>query len=193
VDKLASLNRIHVRTGCFCNTGACQLHLGISNEDVKKNFKAGHVCGDDVDVIDGRPTGSIRISFGYMSTFEDAQTFLKFIIDTFVKCPSQLDMKAVYPRTPEKVITDSMKFEPLTDEAYNDTLKETKLKHEPITSKNGLSDYVLNDRKKHNEQLEPRSAKNSNVDVLGTAMKDEDMSITLTHIFLHPIKSCAAL
>ncbi|XP_069075622.1 molybdenum cofactor sulfurase isoform X2 [Pleurodeles waltl] len=193
VDKLASLNRIHVRTGCFCNTGACQLHLGISNEDVKKNFKAGHVCGDGVDVIDGRPTGSIRISFGYMSTFEDAQTFLKFIIDTFAKCPSQLDMKAVYLRTPEKVITDSMQFEPLTDEAYNDTLKETKLKHEPITSKNGLSDYVLNDRKKHNEQLEPRSAKNSNVDVLGTAMKDEDMSITLTHIFLYPIKSCAAL
>ncbi|KAM9024361.1 molybdenum cofactor sulfurase isoform 3-T3 [Ara ararauna] len=39
VDKLASLYNIHVRTGCFCNTGACQMHLGISNEDVQRNLQ----------------------------------------------------------------------------------------------------------------------------------------------------------
>ncbi|XP_045881045.1 molybdenum cofactor sulfurase [Meles meles] len=80
VDKMASLYNIHLRTGCFCNTGACQRHLGISDEMVKKHLQAGHVCGDDVDVIDGQPTGSVRISFGYMSTLEDAQAFLRFII-----------------------------------------------------------------------------------------------------------------
>ncbi|XP_072685409.1 molybdenum cofactor sulfurase isoform X2 [Canis lupus baileyi] len=80
VDKMASLYNIHVRTGCFCNTGACQRHLGISDEMVKKHLQAGHVCGDDVDLIDGQPTGSVRISFGYMSTVEDAQAFLRFII-----------------------------------------------------------------------------------------------------------------
>ncbi|XP_039094908.1 molybdenum cofactor sulfurase isoform X2 [Hyaena hyaena] len=42
--------------------------------------QAGHVCGDDVDLIDGHPTGSVRISFGYMSTLEDAQAFLRFIM-----------------------------------------------------------------------------------------------------------------
>lgn len=35
-----------------------------------------------MDLVDGQPTGSVRISFGYMSTLEDAQAFLKFIIDT---------------------------------------------------------------------------------------------------------------
>ncbi|XP_046942823.1 molybdenum cofactor sulfurase [Lynx rufus] len=80
VDKMASLYNIHVRTGCFCNTGACQRHLGISDEMVRKHLEAGHVCGDDVDLIDGHPTGSVRISFGYMSTLEDAQAFLRFII-----------------------------------------------------------------------------------------------------------------
>ncbi|XP_051019097.1 molybdenum cofactor sulfurase [Acomys russatus] len=79
VDKMASLHNIHLRTGCFCNLGACQRHLGLSEEMVKKHFQAGHVCGDDVDIIDGRPTGSVRISFGYMSTLEDAQAFLRFI------------------------------------------------------------------------------------------------------------------
>lgn len=33
--------------------------------------QAGHVCWDDQDVIHGRPTGAVRVSFGYMSTFED--------------------------------------------------------------------------------------------------------------------------
>lgn len=35
-----------------------------------------------MDLIDGQPTGSVRISFGYMSTLDDAQAFLRFIIDT---------------------------------------------------------------------------------------------------------------
>lgn len=38
-----------------------------------------------MDLIDGIPTGSVRISFGYMSTFSDAQRFLKFIRDCFVE------------------------------------------------------------------------------------------------------------
>ncbi|XP_036889007.1 molybdenum cofactor sulfurase [Sturnira hondurensis] len=88
VEKMASLYNIQVRTGCFCNTGACQRHLGISDEMVKKHLQAGHVCGDDVDLVDGQPTGSVRISFGYMSTLEDAQAFLKFIIATRLHPPS---------------------------------------------------------------------------------------------------------
>nr|XP_005586917.2 molybdenum cofactor sulfurase isoform X2 [Macaca fascicularis] len=44
--------------------------------------QAGHVCGDNMDLIDGQPTGSVRISFGYMSTLDDVQAFLRFIIDT---------------------------------------------------------------------------------------------------------------
>ena len=38
---MASLHNIHVRTGCFCNTGACQRHLGISDEMVKKHLQVG--------------------------------------------------------------------------------------------------------------------------------------------------------
>ena len=48
-------------------------------------FQAGHVCGDDMDIINGHPTGSVRISFGYMSTKADADHFLEFIKDCFIK------------------------------------------------------------------------------------------------------------
>ena len=54
VEKLAGLHGIFLRTGCFCNPGACARHLGISASQSKRNFEAGHVCWDDNDIIDGR-------------------------------------------------------------------------------------------------------------------------------------------
>ena len=83
VEKLASVNNIHLRTGCFCNSGACHKQLGITLADLKDHVAAGKTCGDDLDLIEGRPTGSIRISFGYMSTIEDANLFLTFIATSF--------------------------------------------------------------------------------------------------------------
>ena len=48
---MAALNKIHLRTGAFCNPGACAAALGLTAEDVKSNFEAGHVCWDDQDLI----------------------------------------------------------------------------------------------------------------------------------------------
>lgn len=87
VAKLAALNKppIQFRTGCFCNPGACQDALNFSNDDVKKNFlKSGHVCGDHIDVIEGKPTGAIRISFGKESIWEDLDHILVFIQKMFI-------------------------------------------------------------------------------------------------------------
>ncbi|GFR68356.1 molybdenum cofactor sulfurase, partial [Elysia marginata] len=87
VDKFANLHDVHVRTGCFCNIGACQRFLNLSNSLIKENFDAGHVCGDNMDMIAGRPTGAVRISFGYMSTIADARVCLRFIADSFLEKP----------------------------------------------------------------------------------------------------------
>ncbi|CAN6173194.1 unnamed protein product [Urochloa humidicola] len=84
VEKVASLSGIHLRTGCFCNPGACAKYLGLSHSDLVSNFEAGHVCWDDNDIINGKPTGAVRISFGYMSTYGDAEEFLKFLQSSFV-------------------------------------------------------------------------------------------------------------
>ena len=42
------------------------------------------MCGDRMDLIDGRPTGSVRVSFGYSSTLEDARLFLRFVYECFL-------------------------------------------------------------------------------------------------------------
>ncbi|KAA8527170.1 hypothetical protein F0562_008601 [Nyssa sinensis] len=88
VEKLASLSGIQLRTGCFCNPGACAKYLGLSHLDLLSNIEAGHICWDDHDILHGKPTGAVRVSFGYMSTFEDAMKFLDFIVSSFVSLPA---------------------------------------------------------------------------------------------------------
>ncbi|ELT90808.1 hypothetical protein CAPTEDRAFT_166504, partial [Capitella teleta] len=100
VDKLAQSYDIHLRAGCFCNLGACQKFLRITDEQLMQNFKAGHVCGDSRDMINNRPTGSLRISFGLASTLRDATRFLKFIEECFVD--DAVSMATTQPDEKEK-------------------------------------------------------------------------------------------
>mmetsp|Transcript_6688 Transcript_6688/g.10225 ORF Transcript_6688/g.10225 Transcript_6688/m.10225 type:complete len:873 (-) Transcript_6688:43-2661(-) len=84
VEKLAGVFGIQIRTGCFCNPGACQTHLGLSKEAIKKNLKAGHVCWDTNDVIDGIPTGAIRVSLGFMTTLQEIDRWIEFLKTNFI-------------------------------------------------------------------------------------------------------------
>ncbi|KAF0701132.1 Aste57867_8355 [Aphanomyces stellatus] len=77
-SNLAGMHDIHIRTGCFCNPGACQKFLKLTSNDMMSHIDHGHVCGDSMDIIEGRPTGAIRLSFGYMTTKEDVDLFLAF-------------------------------------------------------------------------------------------------------------------
>lgn len=51
-------------------------YLGLSHLDLLSNIEAGHICWDDKDILHGKPTGAVRVSFGYMSTYEDAKVLL---------------------------------------------------------------------------------------------------------------------
>ncbi|CAM2105928.1 unnamed protein product [Caretta caretta] len=181
VDKIASLYNIHIRTGCFCNTGACQQHLRLSNEDVKRNLQAGHVCGDDIDIIDGRPTGSMRISFGYMSTFEDAQTFLKFIIATRL---SESEFKFPSQTTTRETITQSVKSPIQNDHSANSNAKKFSLK--TIVSDMGHW---------NNSSAALKTPETSRAVVSESAIpvyRSGSKPITVTNVYLYPIKSCSA-
>ncbi|KAM6283059.1 molybdenum cofactor sulfurase [Porphyrio hochstetteri] len=181
VDKMASLYNIHVRTGCFCNTGACQFHLGISNEDIQRNLQAGHVCGDDIDLVDGRPTGSIRISFGYMSSFEDAQTFLKFIMATRL---SKLDTEIPFQSSLKKLTAESVSED---HPPFNSADKLSPIPH--------ISDRELRNNSTLNWQPLKAEAESIRAAVSETAVpmcRRGDKPITVTNIYLYPIKSCSA-
>eukprot|EP00188_Purpureofilum_apyrenoidigerum_P000245 Plantae.Rhodophyta-Purpureofilum_apyrenoidigerum.ctg10983.p1 GENE.Plantae.Rhodophyta-Purpureofilum_apyrenoidigerum.ctg10983~~Plantae.Rhodophyta-Purpureofilum_apyrenoidigerum.ctg10983.p1 ORF type:complete len:497 (-),score=95.80 Plantae.Rhodophyta-Purpureofilum_apyrenoidigerum.ctg10983:1284-2615(-) len=85
VEKYASLEGICLRTGCMCNPGACHRLLNLSAEDIRAHYKSGHVCGDDKDVIDGRPVGAVRVSFGYLSSQRDVDKLVEFFVEHFLE------------------------------------------------------------------------------------------------------------
>ncbi|XP_072247525.1 molybdenum cofactor sulfurase isoform X1 [Leuresthes tenuis] len=164
VDRMASLYNIHVRTGCFCNTGACQAFLGITNEQMKRNLEAGHVCGDAVDLVDGQPTGSVRVSFGYMSTFEDCQKFLNFVATCFVEKPVTVDQERL----------QRLKAVEAASEGFSDYLSIKTISRE--------ADKAVKIRPAE-APMKGFGHRKSN---------SHGGAYTLTNIYIYPIKSCAA-
>ncbi|XP_069000188.1 molybdenum cofactor sulfurase [Embiotoca jacksoni] len=164
VDRMASLYNIHVRTGCFCNTGACQSFLGITSQQMKRNLQAGHVCGDTIDLVDGQPTGSVRVSFGYMSTFEDCQKFLNFVAECFVEKPVTVDRVRLQKLKTATAASEGSKEYPSMEITNGEIHKEEETK---------LTEALL----KGFGHRESNS-------------KREDY--TLTNIYIYPIKSCGA-
>ncbi len=108
VSRLASLNSppIQLRTGCFCNPGACQEALSLTESDVLDQYQSGHVCGDRRGVINGKPTGAIRASFGKDSLWEDSNEIVAFIEKVFV---FREDVLSLSPRVRPSTETSSDK------------------------------------------------------------------------------------
>lgn len=179
VDKMASLYNIYLRTGCFCNLGACQRHLGLSDEMVKKHFQAGHVCGDDVDIIDGRPTGSVRVSFGYMSTLEDAQAFLRFISAIYLRSPGDQPVLQAGTSGAGALSSESDCHSP-QEGARADPVDRS----EACPDADTVDLYLSPSEASGSQQALPEKAAGILNGDLGSHI--------VTNIYLYPIKSCAA-
>jgi molybdenum cofactor sulfurtransferase len=84
VEKVAAVKRIHIRTGGLCNPGGTAASLGLEPWEMKDNFSAGQRCGNENDIMNGKPTGMIRASLGAMSVLGDVDNFISFIEEFFV-------------------------------------------------------------------------------------------------------------
>ena len=179
-------------------------------------MQAGHDCGDDVDLVDGLPTGSVRISFGYSSTLCDAQKCLQFIVDYFMeRCPENPNFLVDY--------SESGYVTPLTNSSQSDGVKSNRaLKHSPpLVDTDQSNDRVqemkesvplvesnhLGDRTHTGELKEQLPLADSGQ---STSRKKEELTLVdsvsnavsavttqhpdesyLTNICLFPVKSCA--
>lgn len=93
LERLAILNNIQLRTGGVCNPGGIASALEMSPQEMRNNFDEGLRCGDELDVINGKPTGIIRVSLGAMSSMEDIEKFMVFMqlfVDTTPEQPVSL-------------------------------------------------------------------------------------------------------
>jgi len=87
LERLAiSAAGIQLRSGCFCNPGACHRALGLTSGDVRFLLDAGHHCWDDNDLLavnlttsdSPRHTGVVRLSLGYMTSESDLAVWFDF-------------------------------------------------------------------------------------------------------------------
>lgn len=86
IAKRAVSAGFQLRTGCFCNIGCCQEYLHMTEEDILHNFEFGRTChGGYGDIIGEKPTGAVRISFGYMTKIREIDKFLTFLKEEFLE------------------------------------------------------------------------------------------------------------
>ena len=85
VEKMATVRGIQLRTGGVCNPGGIATYLDLRSWELRRNFAQGMRCGDDFDILAGKLTGVVRVSFGAMSSMRDVETFVRFIRELFVE------------------------------------------------------------------------------------------------------------
>ena len=84
-ERLAILNNVQLRTGGVCNPGGIASALEMSPMEMRNNFDEGLRCGNELDEINGKPTGIVRVSLGAMSSMKDVEyftSFLQLFVDT---------------------------------------------------------------------------------------------------------------
>ena len=85
VEKLANVRNIQLRSGGLCNPGGIASSLELAPWEMKRNFAAGQRCGNENNMMDGKPTGMLRTSLGAMSNKRDVETFVAFVKDFFTE------------------------------------------------------------------------------------------------------------
>ena len=79
VEALAIANNIQLRTGGVCNPGGIANALDLSAGEMKANYAEGLRCGNNIDILNGKPTGVVRVSLGAMTTIDDCDALLAFL------------------------------------------------------------------------------------------------------------------
>lgn len=85
VERLATVKNIQLRTGFLCNPGGTASSLGWSSAELRRNYSTGLRCGDDHDILNGRPTGVIRVSLGAMTNMTDIDMLVAFLEEFYVE------------------------------------------------------------------------------------------------------------
>lgn len=84
VQNAANRRRIYVRSGSLCNPGGMAHFLDWSPPEMRAAYANGHRCSDPVQLVQGKPTGVVRVSLGAMSTMRDVERWVQFVREEYV-------------------------------------------------------------------------------------------------------------
>lgn len=101
LQDISAEQGISLRTGGLCNAGCTVKYSGMTDDDLILNHKHGHICGDGTDVVAGKVTGVVRISFGANSSKEDVDHLIQVLEDYYLNADVQKRIES--KRTPEQL------------------------------------------------------------------------------------------
>jgi selenocysteine lyase/cysteine desulfurase len=79
LEGMAYQHNISLRTGCFCNPGAGETALGLTEQELCSALEEQQrMTLPELMTVLGRILGAIRISLGVASNFADAYQFVRF-------------------------------------------------------------------------------------------------------------------
>jgi molybdenum cofactor sulfurtransferase len=88
VEKLANERNIYVRAGQLCNPGGIATNLGFDTWHMKRLYAYGHRCGGaaeaGTEIVNGKPTGVVRVSLGAMTTIANVDSLITFLREEFM-------------------------------------------------------------------------------------------------------------
>lgn len=84
VERAANKAGLCLRSGSLCNPGGFARYHGWAAADMRRAYEAGHRCSSPVQVIAGRATGVVRVSFGVHNIDADSQAALTFLSETYI-------------------------------------------------------------------------------------------------------------
>lgn len=111
IEGLCEMNDVYLRVGCFCNPGACQMNLNLSNKDVMQMAMDGQSCNGVLDVFDDQPLGFVRVSVGYMTKQVNVDALLRLLKEYF------LGVLSIPTRPSDKLQLLQIRIYPLRDAA----------------------------------------------------------------------------
>jgi hypothetical protein len=88
VEVLADARGIYVRSGQLCNPGGISKHLSFDTWQMQRLWSQGHRCGEagerGTELVNGKPTGVVRVSLGAMTTNKNIDDFIRFLHEEFI-------------------------------------------------------------------------------------------------------------
>jgi molybdenum cofactor sulfurtransferase len=88
VETLADERKIYVRSGQLCNPGGIASNLGYDTWHLKRLVANGHRCGSahltNTEIMNGKPTGVVRVSLGAMTTIANIDSLITFLQEEFI-------------------------------------------------------------------------------------------------------------
>src|SRR4051812_21809454 len=70
------------QSGSFCNPGACQSSYPLTGAQIRRNLESGYACWEDGENLHGVVNGSVRVTLGWCTRWEDVNRFMTFVEGT---------------------------------------------------------------------------------------------------------------